>query len=299
MNSTDDVTFKIGFNSMLQLAEEILGIPCFITEKDLMIHYPNIILAMLVYLVCVKHSVDFIDTKSLRSIVAPKLVFEARNGGDAQLPRCESCSEHVFIIERVVVEACVWHRHCFKCVQCNATMRAGGFRKSKRGYKCIIHAVRRILDIPRERRCNRPQVAPPEVPSTNLVSIESDSKTNTLKRRSVPSPVSPKPKLPPYPKQKPSPPPKPAGLSLSKEHRKTTVIKESKPSELTSDYEIVSFGSDKSGDSGVVMSRKTLSSMLMLKGTRSFRNFIQHREVLWHVKRTVPFLHLDRNVHQC
>lgn len=46
---------------MLQLAEETLGIPCLITEKDLMIKYPNIMLAMLVYLICVKHSVDSID----------------------------------------------------------------------------------------------------------------------------------------------------------------------------------------------------------------------------------------------
>ncbi|VDM55073.1 unnamed protein product [Angiostrongylus costaricensis] len=250
-NSTDDVTFKIGFNTMLQLAEEMLGVPCLITEKDLMIHYPNIMLAMLVYLICVKHSVDFVDIKSLRSTVAPKLVFEARNAGDAQLPRCASCSEHVFIIERVVIESCVWHRHCFKCVQCTNMMRTGGFRKGKRGYECVTHAVRRILGVPEEKRSIRPQIAPPEVPSANSVTVELGSKKNASKS-SVPPPISPKPKLGSS-KQKPSLPPKPASLSVFKEQRTAAVIKDFKPAEPTSDNEIVSVESEHSGDSGIVI----------------------------------------------
>ncbi|CAJ0609260.1 unnamed protein product [Cylicocyclus nassatus] len=243
-NSGNDVAFKIGFNTMLQLAEETLGIPCLITERDLMIKYPNIMLAMLVYLICVKHSVDFIDPKSLRNVVAPKLVFEARNGGDAQFPRCASCHEHVFIVERVITEATVWHRQCFKCVECNAPMRVGGFKKGKRGYECVTHSIRRILDATEEKRSSRPTVAPPAAPLPNpKLTCTTNNGTN-----SVPPPISPKPKLTTDGRVKPLPPPKPARFVTEPRLPEAETTSEIK----TREYEEVN-GSENSGDSGVVL----------------------------------------------
>ncbi|EPB78390.1 LIM domain protein [Ancylostoma ceylanicum] len=229
-NSGDDVAFKIGFNAMLQLAEETLGIPCLITEKDLMIKYPNIMLAMLVYLICVKHSVDSIDPKSLRNVVAPKLVFEARNGGDAQFPRCASCHEHVFIVERVIVEATVWHRQCFKCVECNAPMRVGGFKKGRKGYECVSHAIRRILDATEGKKSPRPKVAPPAIPLASPPTVEVTDKKDG---NPVPPPISPKPKLTADQKVKPCPPPKPARLSSSKESKSSEAEKDVKNTSST------------------------------------------------------------------
>ena len=40
-------------------------------------------------------------SESISKVSAPKLVFEARNGMDAQFPRCPSCHEHVFFLQRV------------------------------------------------------------------------------------------------------------------------------------------------------------------------------------------------------
>ena len=100
---------------MTELAEENLGIPALVTEKDLMINFPNIFLAQLVQLIAFKHTLEKSDIdrskayffqnmwtlEHLAEISAPKLVFEARNGMDAQFPRCPSCHEHVFFLERV------------------------------------------------------------------------------------------------------------------------------------------------------------------------------------------------------
>ncbi|EYB90477.1 hypothetical protein Y032_0219g2454 [Ancylostoma ceylanicum] len=254
-NSGDDVAFKIGFNAMLQLAEETLGIPCLITEKDLMIKYPNIMLAMLVYLICVKHSVDSIDPKSLRNVVAPKLVFEARNGGDAQFPRCASCHEHVFIVERVIVEATVWHRQCFKCVECNAPMRVGGFKKGRKGYECVSHAIRRILDATEGKKSPRPKVAPPAIPLASPPTVEVTDKKDG---NPVPPPISPKPKLTADQKVKPCPPPKPARLSSSKESKSSEAEKDVKPTLVAHEYEDVSVCSENSGDSGIVVRTQKL-----------------------------------------
>ncbi|VDM74608.1 unnamed protein product [Strongylus vulgaris] len=239
---------------MLQLAEETLGIPCLITEKDLMIKYPNIMLAMLVYLICVKHSVDFIDPKSLRHVVAPKLVFEARNGGDAQFPRCASCHEHIKTQNyfKIIVEAIVWHRQCFKCVECNAPMRAGGFKKGKRGYECVIHAIRRILDAAEEKKTFRPKIAPPAAPSPSPSSVGMKREAEN----SVPPPISPKPRLPSGGKTKPLPPPKPARFSSSKESK--LVQDETRKEMKAREYEEVSIESENSGDSGIVVKAQNL-----------------------------------------
>lgn len=50
---------------MLELGEEVLGIPVFVTESDLTIRYPNINLALLTYLVCLHHTIDHINPSQL------------------------------------------------------------------------------------------------------------------------------------------------------------------------------------------------------------------------------------------
>lgn len=164
LDNAADVSFKISYDSMCLLADETLGVPCLVTEKDLMIQYPNLFLAQLVQLVAIKHAIDHVDPKEISATSAPRLVFEARNGMDAQFPRCPSCHEHVFFLERTIVEKVVWHRQCFKCVDCEALLKPGGFKKSKIGYECIAHGVRKILDEKPPIRTPRPKIAPPPVP---------------------------------------------------------------------------------------------------------------------------------------
>lgn len=54
-----DVTFKISFDAMLQIAEDVLGIPRVVVEEDL--QPPNIHLALLTYMICVQHSLPHLD----------------------------------------------------------------------------------------------------------------------------------------------------------------------------------------------------------------------------------------------
>lgn len=46
---------------MTEIAEEHLGIPALVTEKDLMTNYPNIFLAQLVQLVAMKNTLEKTD----------------------------------------------------------------------------------------------------------------------------------------------------------------------------------------------------------------------------------------------
>lgn len=54
---------------MCLLADETLGVPCLVTEKDLMIQYPNLFLAQLVQLVAIKHTIDHVDPSELFFLV--------------------------------------------------------------------------------------------------------------------------------------------------------------------------------------------------------------------------------------
>ncbi|GMT07872.1 hypothetical protein PENTCL1PPCAC_30046 [Pristionchus entomophagus] len=185
-----DVTLKISFDSLLQLAEDTLGVPVLITERDLLTRYPNINLALVTYLVCLRNTIDHIDAKLLRNTQAPRLIFEAKNGQLSSLPLCPECNEHVFIIERVVIERAVYHRQCLKCNECGKLLSRGAYKKTKHGFECISHAVRRILD-------------------AHESSYSSGSGTYDRYGYSR----SPRPVVAPPPRPKPKPAPKPAYLS--------------------------------------------------------------------------------------
>ncbi|GMR60250.1 hypothetical protein PMAYCL1PPCAC_30445, partial [Pristionchus mayeri] len=190
-----DVTLKISFDSLLQLAEDTLGVPVLITERDLLTRYPNIHLALVTYLVCLRSAIDHIDPKQVRNSQAPRLIFEAKNGLHSSLPSCPECNEHVFIIERVVIERVVFHRQCLKCTECGKLLSRGAFKKTKNGFECISHAVRKILDAHEN---------------------SSSSGSGTYDRYGY-SGRSPRPAVAPPPRPKPKPPPKPAYLSARPE----------------------------------------------------------------------------------
>ena len=50
---------------MLQIAEDILGIPHIIVEEDLSSKFPNANLALLTYMLCMKQSLHGIDTSMI------------------------------------------------------------------------------------------------------------------------------------------------------------------------------------------------------------------------------------------
>ncbi|GMT35203.1 hypothetical protein PFISCL1PPCAC_26500, partial [Pristionchus fissidentatus] len=190
-----DVTLKISFDTLLQLAEDTLGVPVLITERDLLTRYPNIHLALVTYLVCLRTTIDQVDSKQVRNSKAPRLVYEAKNGRDSSLPSCPECNDHVFIIERVVIERLVYHRQCLKCTECGKLLSRGAFKKTKHGFECISHAVRKILDAHE--------------------SSYSSSGSGTYDRYGY-SGKSPRPAVAPPPRPKPVPPPKPAYLSAAR-----------------------------------------------------------------------------------
>uniref|UniRef100_A0AC34RF89 LIM zinc-binding domain-containing protein n=1 Tax=Panagrolaimus sp. JU765 TaxID=591449 RepID=A0AC34RF89_9BILA len=141
----EDVKFKISFNALLQIAEDILGIPQLIVEEDLSAKYPNIHLALLTYMLCMKQSLNGIDSKVIRDSIAPNLVFEANSTAE-QLPFCEACGLYAFLIERIIVDKKVWHRRCFVCFQCNKQLFRGSYRSIDNGkYECVEHFANNIL----------------------------------------------------------------------------------------------------------------------------------------------------------
>uniref|UniRef100_A0A914YC10 LIM zinc-binding domain-containing protein n=1 Tax=Panagrolaimus superbus TaxID=310955 RepID=A0A914YC10_9BILA len=140
-----EVTFKISFDALLQIAEDILGIPHIVVEEDLSTKYPNVNLALLTYMLCVKQSLSGIDTKIIRDSIAPKLVFEANTTAE-QLPSCVSCGLFAFLVERVIVDRKVWHRRCFLCSTCNKQLYRGSYRSIENGqYECVEHFAANIL----------------------------------------------------------------------------------------------------------------------------------------------------------
>uniref|UniRef100_A0A914DQ84 LIM zinc-binding domain-containing protein n=1 Tax=Acrobeloides nanus TaxID=290746 RepID=A0A914DQ84_9BILA len=142
----DDVTFKISFDAMLQIAEDVLGIPRVVVEEDL--QQPNIHVALLTYMICVQHSLPHLDPKAIRDTPPPKLVFEAKINSSS-LPTCPGCSQHAFLVERVVIGQQVWHRRCFKCTKCERLLHRGSYRcipdMSPPAYECVEHLPTRIL----------------------------------------------------------------------------------------------------------------------------------------------------------
>lgn len=160
-----DVTFKIAFDSMMQLAQDVLGIPLLVTEADLPSSLPNLNLALLTALVCIKSSVD-VEPKAIRKVVVPKLVFEARYSArrDQSAVTCAICAQHVFIIERIVVDHVIYHRKCFKCSRCDELLRHGLFRQTKGTFECIQHWPVAVLGQEKLNTSRHPKAKPPPPP---------------------------------------------------------------------------------------------------------------------------------------
>uniref|UniRef100_A0A915A912 LIM zinc-binding domain-containing protein n=1 Tax=Parascaris univalens TaxID=6257 RepID=A0A915A912_PARUN len=166
-----DVTFKIAFDSMMQLAQDVLGIPLLVTEADLPSSLPNLNLALLTALVCIKSSVD-VEPKAIRKVVVPKLVFEARYSArrEQSAVTCAVCAQHVFIIERIVVDHVIYHRKCFKCSRCDELLRHGLFRQTKGAFECIQHWPMAVLGQEKLSTSRHPKAKPPPPPKPKNLS---------------------------------------------------------------------------------------------------------------------------------
>ncbi|KAE9549802.1 hypothetical protein FO519_006983 [Halicephalobus sp. NKZ332] len=145
IEEVDNVTYKVSFNSLLQIAEDTVGIPQLIVEEDLSLKFKNVHLALLTYVLSMKQTLSDADTKLIRETVAPRLVFEC-NVSEENLPSCVSCGLYAFLIERIIVDMKVWHRRCFLCSQCNKQLYRGSYRLVEQGrYECVEHFSSKIL----------------------------------------------------------------------------------------------------------------------------------------------------------
>ncbi|XP_071960275.1 uncharacterized protein [Antedon mediterranea] len=56
--------------------------------------------------------------------------------------KCISCGKKVYLMERLVIEGKLFHRACFKCSTCQATLRSGTYKKKRdsREFECLHHS---------------------------------------------------------------------------------------------------------------------------------------------------------------
>ncbi|XP_033121545.1 MICAL-like protein 1 isoform X2 [Anneissia japonica] len=55
--------------------------------------------------------------------------------------KCISCGKKVYLMERLVIESKLFHRACFKCKTCKATLRSGTYKKTTNSaeFECLHH----------------------------------------------------------------------------------------------------------------------------------------------------------------
>ncbi|VDK44296.1 unnamed protein product [Anisakis simplex] len=226
-----DVTFKIAFDSMMQLAQDVLGIPMLVTEADLPAAAPGVNLALLTTIVCIKSSVD-IEPKIIKKAIIPKLVFEARNSvarKEQLTVDCAICMQHVFIIERIVVDHVIYHRKCFTCARCDEILRNGLYRQLKSGkFECIEHWPQAILS---------------NVEKQKMVDVRSNRESHHH-----------------HPKQKPPTPPKPKNLLSASAIKRPSFISNANPPEVL--YEEVSGNYENNHFATVVTSNSSTATEL-------------------------------------
>ncbi|XP_033111929.1 uncharacterized protein LOC117112846 isoform X2 [Anneissia japonica] len=74
---------------------------------------------------------------SVNSSAAAKK-FAAQNQ-DASSSNCKVCNKKVYPMERLAADGAVYHKSCFKCTECKATLRLGNFAMAKGQLFCKPH----------------------------------------------------------------------------------------------------------------------------------------------------------------
>ncbi|KAH9643925.1 hypothetical protein HF086_016475, partial [Spodoptera exigua] len=55
------------------------------------------------------------------------------------IPQCEKCSRPVYAMERIKAEKRIWHKECFRCVQCNKQLTVETYQSDHTTLYCKPH----------------------------------------------------------------------------------------------------------------------------------------------------------------
>ena len=69
--------------------------------------------------------------------------------GDAN-PNCRSCGKVVFQMEQTKAEGLVWHKNCFRCVQCSKQLSVDNYESHESTLYCKAHFKELFLPKPVE-----------------------------------------------------------------------------------------------------------------------------------------------------
>lgn len=79
------------------------------------------------------------------------LIFKLQVGqnGDTN-PNCRSCGKVVFQMEQTKAEGLVWHKNCFRCVQCSKQLSVDNYQSHESTLYCKAHFKELFLPKPVE-----------------------------------------------------------------------------------------------------------------------------------------------------
>ena len=53
-------------------------------------------------------------------------------------PKCHKCDKSAFPMERIAVDAVIFHKTCFRCGECNKVLSLGSYAALKGVYYCKV-----------------------------------------------------------------------------------------------------------------------------------------------------------------
>ncbi|XP_051158110.1 uncharacterized protein LOC127279649 isoform X16 [Leptopilina boulardi] len=135
--------------------------------------------------ISVKSSFNKFDALSKKSVLHVRSVDAGKvqqqlnavgQNGDAN-PNCRSCGKVVFQMEQTKAEGLVWHKNCFRCVQCSKQLSVDNYQSHESTLYCKAHFKELFLPKPVEEsdqpvrprkpemiiRENEPKELPPDV----------------------------------------------------------------------------------------------------------------------------------------
>lgn len=77
------------------------------------------------------------------------MILQVGQNGDVN-PKCHSCGKVVFQMERTKAESLVWHKNCFRCVQCSKPLNVDNYQSHESTLYCKPHFKELFLPKPVE-----------------------------------------------------------------------------------------------------------------------------------------------------